>query len=148
MAGFIGTTRAVANRLWPDGLAEVSVDGRRAYLPEDLLPALENPPEPSFVRLLPPADPLLQARDRFTLVPDKDNHKQVWRILGNPGVVLADGEIVATWRARARGRTRLEVTVTPLPGQPQLMRSELDELEAEATRMAEARGFPAASLAV
>src|SRR5690606_38690987 len=56
---------------------------------------------------------------------------------GNPGVVVADGEIVATWRARARGQ-RLEVTVSPLTGRH---RPDVSELEAEATRTARARGL-------
>jgi len=138
-AGFVSTTRTVGKRMWPEGLAEVDFDGTTAFLPEDLLPALEHPPEPSFVRLLPPSDPLLQARDRLTLVPDKGNHKAIWRIIGNPGAVLADGELVATWRARARGRKRLELTVSPLWTLPKPTRSELD---AEAARVAAARGFP------
>lgn len=141
-SGFLGTTQSVAKRMWPDGLAAVDVDGKTAYLPEDALPALESPAEPSFVRLLPPADPLLQARDRAVLVPEKENHKQVWRILGNPGVVVADGEIVATWRARARGQ-RLEVTVSPLTGRH---RPDVSELEAEATRTARARGLDQATV--
>lgn len=141
-AGFLGTTRSAVKQMWPDGLAEVQVDGKTAFLPEDLLPALESPPEPSFVRLLPPADPLLQARDRALLVPDKANHKLVWRIIGNPGAVLADGEIVGTWRARARGK-RLEITVSTLYGQPQPAES---DLEAEAARVAAARGFAQATV--
>ncbi|MGH3433780.1 MAG: DNA glycosylase AlkZ-like family protein [Thermocrispum sp.] len=143
-AAFVSTTRTVAKRMWPDGLAEVRVDGTAAFLPEDLLPALESPPEPGFVRLLPPSDPLLQARDRLTLVPDKANHKEVWRIIGNPGAVLADGEVVATCRARARGRKRLDISVSPLFGQPQPSQS---DLETEAARVAAARGFPEATVA-
>lgn len=141
-AGFVSTTRTVGKRMWPDGLAEVDFDGSPAFLPEELLPALEHPPEPSFVRLLPPSDPLLQARDRLTLVPDKANHQAIWRIIGNPGAVLADGEIVATWRAKARGRKRLDVTVTPLWTLPTPLK---DDLDAEAARVATARGFPTAS---
>lgn len=144
-AGFVGTTRTAGKRMWPDGLVDVDFAGSTAYLPEELLPALENPPEPAFVRLLPPSDPLLQARDRLTLVPDKASHKEIWRILGNPGAVLSDSEIVATWRPRARGRKRLDVTVSPLWNQPQPARS---DLEAEAGRVAVARGYPDFTLTV
>lgn len=137
-AGFIGTTKTVAAGIWPVDLAEVEVDGKRAYLDPADLDALANPPEPDFVRLLPPSDPLLQARDRLTLVPDKANHKAIWRIIGNPGVVLADGEIVATWRAKAKGRKRVDITVSPLWTMRPTTRS---DVEAEAARVAATRGF-------
>lgn len=137
-AGFIGTAKTVAAGIWPDDLAEVEVDGKRSYLDPADLDALANPPEPDFVRLLPPSDPLLQARDRLTLVPDKANHKAIWRIIGNPGVVLADGEIVATWRGKAKGRKRVDITVSPLWTLRPATRS---DVEAEAARVAAARGF-------
>lgn len=137
-AGFVSTTKSVGERMWPSDLAEVSLDGKRVFLARERIPALENPPEPNFVRLLPPSDPLLQSRDRRTLVPDADNHKAIWRIIGNPGVVLADGDIVATWRAKARGRKALEFTVSPLWT---LRRATRSEVEAEASRVAAARGF-------
>lgn len=57
-----------------------------------------TPPGPAGVRLLPPYDSYLDQRDRETLLPDKALHRRVWRILGNPGVVLADGHIVRLWR--------------------------------------------------
>lgn len=137
-ATFIGTTRKTAQKLWPSELVEVDFDGKTTFLHADDVAALENPPEPDVVRLLPAWDPLLQSRDRLTLVPDKAMHKDVWKIIGNPGAVLADGEIVALWRAKAKGRKRLELTVTPLwtldagyrPG-----------IEQEAQRVAAARGF-------
>lgn len=137
-AGFIGTTKTAAAEMWPSDLAEVELDGRRVYLDPMDVDALANPPEPDFVRLLPPSDPLLQARDRFTLVPDKATHKAVWRIIGNPGVVLAGGEIVATWRGKAKGRKRVDITVSPLWTMPPATRA---DVEAEAARVAAARGF-------
>jgi len=141
-AGFIGTTKRVAAEMWPEGLAEVDLAGIRTWLAPEDVAALENPPEPDVVRLLPPSDPLLQARDRRTLVPDEGCHKQVWRILGNPGVLLAGGEIAATWRAKASGR-RLDVTVEPLlPLGP----ADRAAVEDEATRVATARGFPTATV--
>lgn len=142
-AGFLSTTKAVAAQVWPDGLAEVDVEGARLFLPEERVADLENPPEPAFVRLLPPLDPLVQARDRRTLVPDKGLHKAVWKVLGNPGVVLADGEIAGTWRAKARGRKTLEITVSTFAPLPPPIRS---EVAAEAERMAALRGFPSATL--
>jgi hypothetical protein len=140
-AGFVGTTRACVEQMWPDGLVEVQVGGKAAFLPEERLSELENPPEPDFVRLLPPLDPFLQARDKTLLVPDEANRKEVWKMLGNPGVVLADGDISATWRSKASGRKRLDFTVSPFetfnPAARKLV-------EAEAERVATARGFPEA----
>jgi hypothetical protein len=138
-AGFVGTTRSVVDRMWPAGLAKVRVDGRTAYLPADRVAALENPPEPDPVRLLPPLDPLLQARDRATLVPDRARRNDVWKILGNPGVLLAEGDIAGTWRSKASRRRRPDFTVAafgPLP--PPTRRA----AAAEAERIATARGLP------
>ncbi|MEC3979235.1 winged helix DNA-binding domain-containing protein [Amycolatopsis sp. H20-H5] len=138
-AAFVGTTKTIAARMWPAGLAEVSVDGKRAYLPAERVAELESPPEPDFMRLLPPLDPLTQARDRAVLVPDKARQKEVWKILGNPGVLLADGEIAGVWRAKAVGRKRLDVTITPFTPLPAPVRK---AAEAEAERVAAARLFP------
>lgn len=62
------------------------------------------------VRLLGPGDPQLQRRDREALIPDPAWRKRVWAASGGAGVVMADGEVVALWRARKQGK-RLEVTV-------------------------------------
>jgi len=67
------------------------------------------------VRLVGPYDLALQLRDRATLVPDDANAKDLWRVLGRPGAVLADGEVVGTWRPRTSGR-RLTVRVDPWAG--------------------------------
>ncbi|WP_414935574.1 DNA glycosylase AlkZ-like family protein [Amycolatopsis sp. cmx-11-51] len=138
-AAYVGTTRTGVDAMWPDGLVEVRVDGRKAFLPEDRVPLLENPPEPDVVRLLPPLDPFVQARDRAVLVPDKARQKEVWKILGNPGVVLADGEIAGVWRAKASGKKRLDFTVTSFDALRPAVRK---EAEAEAARVTAAREFP------
>jgi hypothetical protein len=64
------------------------------------------------VRLVGPYDPYLQLRDRDLLVADEARRKDLWRVLGRPGAVVADGEIVGTWRPRASGR-RLTVRLKP-----------------------------------
>ena len=136
-AGFAGTAKSVVTRTWPDDLAEVRVEGRKAFLPEDCLPELENPPEPDLVRLLPPLDPFTQARDKAVLVPDKARQKEVWRILGNPGVLIADGDITGIWRTKGSGK-KLEFTITAFdPLRP----AAREAAEAEAARVATARGF-------
>jgi hypothetical protein len=109
------------------------------YLPTERVGELENPPEPDLVRLLPPLDPLIQARDRAVLVPDRARQKEVWKILGNPGVLLADGEVAGVWRAKAVGRKRLDFTITPFTPVRAAVRK---AAAAEAELVAAARLFP------
>ncbi|HVV10744.1 DNA glycosylase AlkZ-like family protein [Amycolatopsis sp.] len=137
-AGFVGTTAAKAKAMWPSELTEVRVDGRRAFLPPAEVRLLENPPEPDVVRLLPPWDPFLQSRDRATLVPDKARQKEIWKILGNPGALLIDGELAGSWRTKGSGRKRLDFTMSPFWSVPPAARK---AAEAEAERVAATRGF-------
>lgn len=135
-ARYLGTAAAHIAAVWPDGLVVVRVDGRRAWLPEEDVPALRAAPRPEYVRLLPPLDPLLQARDRDVLLPDRGLHQQVWRTLGNPGVLLTGGEIAGTWRAKLTGR-RLDLTVSGFGPLPAAVRPAIGQ---EAQRLAAARG--------
>jgi hypothetical protein len=137
-AKFLGTRQTELRKVWPAGeLAEVSVDGRRGWLPADRVDALRSAPAPELVRLLPPLDPFLQARDRGLLVPDKKRQSEVWRVLGSPGALLVDGEIAGTWRARVAGRGKLELTVTAFAPLRAAVRRAVEE---EAGRVAAARG--------
>jgi hypothetical protein len=138
-AGFVGTTRTAVRAMWPEDVTEVRVDGKTAFLRTADLAALENPPEPAPVRLLPPLDPFVQSRDRALLVPDKALQKEVWKILGNPGVLLADGEIAGTWRTKSSGRKRLDFTISPFWTLPAPDRK---SAETEAELVAVTRGFP------
>jgi hypothetical protein len=98
---------------WPDDVIEVIVD-REA---RSLLAADEKELESAdakATRLLGPFDLFLQARDRATLVPDTARAKELWPVLGRPGAVLVDGELVGTWRPRQSGN-KLTVTVQPWP---------------------------------
>jgi hypothetical protein len=141
-AKYLGTSVTALKPAWPADLAEVSVDGHRTWLPAEQLDALLGTGPVRGVRLLPPSDPFLQARDRTVLVPDKAQAKEVWRILGNPGVLLLDGEIAGTWRAKAV-RRRLELTLTPwLP----LTRKTKAAIEAEAQTVAAVRALEAADV--
>lgn len=142
-AGYLGTTQKEAKPVWPDGLAEVHVDGRTAYLPEEDVPALESAPAADVVRLLPAFDPLLQLRDRELLVPDERERKAVWRILGNPGAVLAGGAVVGTWRTAKATKTRLALTVTPFGTVAAKTRRAVAE---EAQRLAGLRGATSAEV--
>jgi hypothetical protein len=134
-AGYIGGRRADVFEAWPHDLTEVTVDGRRAWLPADRLDALQDAPEPDLVRLLGPFDPYLQARDRDLIVPDKAVQKTLWPVLGRPGALFVEGEIAGTWRTKSSGR-KLTITVEafgPLPA------SVWKQVDAEAERIAEVR---------
>ncbi|MEU4621823.1 crosslink repair DNA glycosylase YcaQ family protein [Actinoplanes sp. NPDC023801] len=139
VAKYLGSTTTVIKTVWPaEGLTEVRVDGRRAWLPDTAVDLLESAPAPRGVRWLPAMDPLLQARDRDLLVPDRERQKAVWRILGNPGVLLVDGEINGVWRAKMSGRKRVDLTVTAFE------KMTAARLEQEAAQVARARGVPEA----
>jgi hypothetical protein len=145
VAKFFGTTQTHLRPLWPDDLAEIDVDGRKAYLPADAVDLFRDAEVPRVVRLLPPSDPLLQARDRDLLVPDKAHQAEVWRILGNPGALLVDGEIAGTWRAKAAGKRELTITVAPFGS---LSKKSITGIEAEAAVVAGVRGIARAAVAV
>jgi hypothetical protein len=63
------------------------------------------------LRVLAPGDPLLLTRDREALVPDPKWRKQLWSAIPTTGLVMNDGEPVALWKARKKGKT-LEVTLS------------------------------------
>jgi hypothetical protein len=138
VAGYLQTGQAAVKATWPDGLAEVTVEGRRAWLPEDALDALRRAPAPELVRLLPRSDPWLMARDRELLVPGVAHRKVLWPTLGFPGGVLVDGEVAGTWRTKATA-ARLDVTVQPFRRLSPKVRT---AIEAEAERVASVREAP------
>ncbi|MGH8992750.1 MAG: DNA glycosylase AlkZ-like family protein [Acidimicrobiia bacterium] len=110
---------------WPDDAVEVRVDDVPAAGKRDARFALAGdleaiasggpPATGRVVRLLAPHDAYLQLRDRELLVGDEGRRKDLWRPLGRPGAIVADGEILGTWRPRAAGRrltVRLEAWVS------------------------------------
>ncbi len=105
--------REVAAR-WPTDTVDVDVDGRVCQVLADDVDTLRSAADdaPAGVRLLGPYDLFLQARDRELLVPDATRRAALWPVLGRPGAVLADGDVVGTWRPRARTRT-LALTLDP-----------------------------------
>ncbi|WP_433307324.1 DNA glycosylase AlkZ-like family protein [Actinoplanes sp. CA-030573] len=141
---YLGSTTTEMKGVWPSsGLAEVRVDGRKAWLPESAVDDLVKAEPPAGVRLLPAMDPLIQARDRDLLVPDRAQQKEVWRVLGNPGVLLLDGEIMGVWRAKMAGRKRVDLSLTTFVPLPPGRRK---EIEAEAAEVARGRGVPEATI--
>ena len=132
---------------WPADAVEVAVADEpavgtpppRFLLPDDLDALAEagaGIDEPT-VRLVGPYDPYLQLRDRELLVADGARRKDLWPVLGRPGAILADGEVVGTWRPRAAGR-RLTVRIEPWTRLAKRDRALVDE---QAQRLAAHRGL-------
>ena len=136
VAKYLGSSTAEIKKVWPADLAEVTVGNRRSWLPAAAVGELKAAEPAPGVRLLPPMDALIQARDRDLVVPDKKQQKQVWRTLGNPGVLLLDGEIAGVWRAKMVGRKRVELAVT---GFGSLSAKQRKAVEGEAAVVARAR---------
>jgi len=95
-------------------------------LTRDELTFRAAPGSPASARLLPSGDAyfLLWGADRELLVPDADRRSALWTPRVWPGAVLAEGEVVGTWR-------RAEATVTVQPWR-HLSRATRDAVEREA----------------
>jgi Winged helix DNA-binding domain len=145
LAGWAGVAPSHAQALWQRAgeLAEVDLEGRKAWVLAGDEAALADPPRAEGVRLLPNLDPLTAGRDRELLVPDAAVRKRIWTVLGGPGTVLVDGGIAGLWRPARKGR-KLLVTVEPLGP---LTTAARDALAAEAERVAPYRGAQTAELA-
>lgn len=88
---------------------------------EENVALLRDPPEAEGWRLLGAFDPWLQTRDRELLVAAAGRRKDVWRVLGRPGVVLAGHEVVGTCRPRSSGhdlRLRVDLWDGSVPPAP------------------------------
>lgn len=148
VAALESTAKDVAAR-WPRNVVEVAVAGEdpgprsepRHVLAEDLDAVLAAAPT-GALRLLGPYDPYLQMRDRELLVPDEARRKDLWRVLGRPGAVVEDGEVVGTWRAQTKGG-RLTVTVEPWGRWPKARRAAVKD---QAARLAAHRHLPLAAV--
>ncbi|MEV0077209.1 winged helix DNA-binding domain-containing protein [Nocardia neocaledoniensis] len=111
-AAWVGIGSGDAEPWWEaiaEELTPVDVDGRRTWILTEHVDDL-RPADARGVRLLPPGDPYTQMRDRATIV-DSKHQRAVWKSVGAPGTVLADGAVAGFWRPRKHGRT-LTVTVT------------------------------------
>lgn len=97
--------------------------------------AMRSAQPPHGIRLLPPSDPYTQTRDRQA-VADPRHHRAIWKAVGSPGVVLADGVVAGTWRSHLTGR-RASFAVDLFESLPP---GHLDELHEEASQVGRLRG--------
>jgi hypothetical protein len=133
---------SVKEELVPVALEGSKAGSARWMLGEDrgaLAAAAEGEPP---VRLLSPGDPLLQSRDRETLVPERAVQAIVWKNLAPAGVLIAGAEIVATTRAQKK-KDRLEIEVKTLRKVSPAVRRAGEE---EGARLAGARGLAGVTL--
>ncbi|ASR38497.1 hypothetical protein BAY61_29765 [Prauserella marina] len=141
-AGVSPSFAAASWELIAGELTAVDYAGRTAWLLAEDLPALAAPPSAEGVRLLPPYDPLLATRDRAAFVSGTARQREIWRIQGNPGVVLGEGEIVGTWRPRKQGKN-ITITVSAMRT---LTAATRDAITAEASALAPFRGAAKATV--
>ena len=139
-AAWVGINAGDTHPWWSlieDELTQIEFDRKLWILTEDL-DALRSAPKPKGMRLLPPRDPYTQMRDRETIV-DKKYHREVWKTVGEPGVVLTNGEVTGIWRPRKSGR-KLTITIKTFDSLPKRDKKSLQD---EAEQVAPLRGASA-----
>lgn len=113
-ADWLGSTPAQAKRLWrqiEEELEPVTTAGKKAFILQADRESFRRADTEESLLLLGPHDPYLDIRDRAILLEDTAAQRQVWRTVGNPGVVLKGGKIIGIWKTRTP-REKLSVTTT------------------------------------
>jgi len=128
---------------WPEDAVEVTVEREKRWLLAADAPNLEASTD-AVTRLLGPYDLFLQARDRDILVPDAARAKQLWPVLGRPGAVLVDGDLVGVWRPRKTAKG-LSVTAELWDRVPTPAKGTIVD---QAERLAAYRGIPVRSVEI
>lgn len=118
MASFItwlGCSKKQGQRMWNamiDELKPVMVAGKQLVIlssdEEQLFTPVSFPRE---LLLLGGHDPYLDQRDRHILQPDTSLHKQIWKMVSNPGAIVYRGEIIGIWTSKRKGMD-LEMRIT------------------------------------
>ena len=113
-ADWLGSTPAQAKRLWrqiEEELEPVTAAGKKAFILQSDRESFRCADAEESLLLLGPHDPYLDIRDRAILLEDTAAQRQVWRTVGNPGVILKSGKIIGIWKTRTQ-REKLSVTTT------------------------------------
>ncbi len=113
-ADWLGSTPAQAKRLWQqieEELEPVTAAGKKAFILQSDRESFRCADTEEALLLLGPHDPYLDIRDRAILLEDTAAQRQVWRTVGNPGVILKGGKIIGIWKTRTQ-REKLSVTTT------------------------------------
>lgn len=123
-------------------LIPVMVNHHKKWIPAADLDFIQNAQPAVGVHLLPPHDPYLSAPDKDLLVPEDSLRRQIWRVVGSPGAVLNNGEIVGIWRPNKRGRA-LSIEISLFSPENDLDRASVEQA---AQRMASLRKSSLASI--
>jgi hypothetical protein len=137
VAGWLGCPTGNTKATWDliaKDLTACSVAGTRRWALTSDVESLSTARRPGGAKLLPPSDPYLLA-DRSLVVPDRDHQRRLWRAQAGPGAILAQGEIVGTWRHRMVSG-RLHVTLHPFH---KLAAKEMKDLTSAAEEIAALR---------
>ena len=134
VAGYLDAPTRDVKARWPEDAVPVELDGETRWL----LAGDEHQlgPPPPVTRLLGAFDLYLQGKDRDTLIDDAAYAKELWPVLGRPGAVLSDGEIVGSWRPRKSG-ARLSLAILSWRAPSKALRAAVSE---QAERLAAFRG--------
>ncbi|WP_320956241.1 winged helix DNA-binding domain-containing protein [Enterocloster asparagiformis] len=132
---WLGCSRKQGRRMWElaaQDMEPVSVLGKRAFILSADRNQFGLPGELSReLLLLGGHDPFLDQRDRFILQPDKSLHKQIWKLVTNPGAIVCRGEIIGVWTGKKSGNRGLEFKMTLWAERGRAMRQELEQLAVE-----------------
>lgn len=134
---WLGCSRQQANRLWntiSDEMESVQVDGKICWmLSEDMEGLLHAEQDEERFMLLGAHDPYLDMKDKSVILEDKAFHKQVWKYVANPGVILRGGRVVGIWKAKTQ-KEKLDVVMTVWetikPSEQQVLKSLVEEYAA------------------
>ena len=114
-AGWLGCSGKQARRMFgliKEELEPVTAEGKKRYiLSADRERFFADGPLARELLLLGGHDPYLDQRDRSVLQPDKVLQRQIWRFVGNPGVIVRRGKAVGIWNGRKKGSV-LEMKMT------------------------------------
>lgn len=112
---WLGCSGKQARRMWEtvsEEMEPVMAEGKKAWiLSEDKARLLSPEPLSRDLLLLGGHDPYLDQRDRSILQPDKSLHKQIWKMVTNPGAVVYRGEIVGIWTGKKKNKG-MEMKIT------------------------------------
>ena len=113
--GWLGCSGKQARRMWKavsEEMEPVKAVGKNAWiLSEDKACLMSPKPLQRELLLLGGHDPYLDQRDRSILQPDKSLHKQIWKMVANPGTVVYRGEIIGIWTGKKKSRG-MEMKIT------------------------------------
>lgn len=101
---WLGSSTAQAKRLWAsiaDEMMPIQFQDKTCYLLKADLETMQQASiNESTILLIHAHDPYLDIRDRTTILYDKKLHSKVWKMVGNPNVILKGGKVIGIWTSR------------------------------------------------